>query len=133
MDGGRRACPLIRTQDVRKLCFDAGTRARIAETLGESDPLSAFFKECVVADPTADIACEELVKEYEAYCARKDWEPIAGRKLLQEIKRLMEQSFRISQSHDVKRRDTHLRGYRKVKVIGTEANAPASDQSQSSP
>lgn len=100
-------------------------QARIDSMLAESNSIDEFVKACVVSDPIRDVTSDELLGAYEQYCVKQDWTGVSSQAFRTKVKHVMLERHGVTQSHDVIRFETAVRGFRKVSLkVGVSTTPP---------
>lgn len=84
---------------------------RVDDMLAESDSLRAFIGLRIVRDPAASLTVDELVAEYENYCAKLGWVALTKAQAERNLGPLMMEIHRAAKRNDIKRGTSQRRGY----------------------
>ena len=84
---------------------------RVDDMLAESDSLRAFIGLRIVRDPAASLTVDELVAEYENYCAKLGWVALTKAQAERNLGPLMMEIHRAAKRNDIKRGSSQRRGY----------------------
>ena len=76
---------------------------RIESLLGESDSISEFVRNRVVAAPGVDVTTEEILHGYYEYCLEMRWIPRGIRMVQTSLEDLLLQIHRVGKRHDISR------------------------------
>ena len=104
----RAAWPLTPTQ-----------QKRIDDLLSESDSLRYFVSSNIERSHEESLTSEEIVSAYETLCAEISWEPLTKRQIERALPPLMMELHRSAKRHDIKRGNTHKRGFMGVRLRST--------------
>lgn len=84
--------------------------------LYESANVSAFARECVVADRGDSLTSDEAYQSYMSFCADREWQTLPRKKFGERISKAMLEEHRVSQANNILRRGHNQRGWRNVTI-----------------
>jgi len=96
---------------------------RVDDMLAESDSLRAFVGQRIVRVPEASLTVDELVAEYENYCAQLGWVALTKAQAERNLGPLMMEIHRAAKRNDIKRGTSQRRGYMGVCLTETEEHS----------
>jgi putative DNA primase/helicase len=79
--------------------------------LVESDSLRFFLRDRVQRAEGADLAVNEIVEAYAAFCPEMSWQPLSITDVHSSLEGLMLELFQVAKSHSVKRDGRSVRGF----------------------
>jgi len=89
---------------------------RVDDMLAESDSLRAFVSQRIVREHDASLSVDELLAEYENYCAELGWMSLAKARAERSLSPLMMEIHRAAKRHDIKRGTSQRRGFMGVRL-----------------
>lgn len=92
---------------------------RVDDMLAESDSLRSFVGQRVVRDPAASLTVDELVAEYENYCASLGWVALTKAQAERNLGPLMMELHRSAKRNDIQRGTSQRRGFMGVCLLET--------------
>jgi hypothetical protein len=92
--------------------------------LAESDSLRAFITQRIVRNPEASLTVDELVAEYENYCAHLGWVALTKAQAERNLGPIMMEIHRAAKRNDIKRGTSQKRGYMGICLTESENNNP---------
>ena len=93
---------------------------RVDDMLAESDSLRAFIGQRIVRAQEASLTVDELVAEYENYCAKLGWVALTKAQAERNLGPLMMEIHRAAKRNDINRGTSQRRGYMGVCLTETE-------------
>lgn len=97
------------------VALDPEQIARIDRLIAESDSISCYLKDRVEAFPGQQLAVNDLLAGYAAYCNINNWTPKPTRIVEHELEGFMRDLFGASKSKSISGTNGHIRGYRNVR------------------
>ena len=97
---------------------------RVDDMLAESDSLRAFITQRIVRNPEASLTVDELVAEYENYCAHLGWVALTKAQAERNLGPIMMEIHRAAKRNDIKRGTSQKRGYMGICLTESENNNP---------
>ncbi|MFZ4777878.1 MAG: hypothetical protein ACOYM3_21120, partial [Terrimicrobiaceae bacterium] len=94
---------------------------RVDDMLAESDSLRAFIGQRIMRVPEASLTVDELVAEYENYCAQLGWVALTKAQAERNLGPLMMEIHRAAKRNDIKRGTSQRRGYMGVCLTETDS------------
>jgi len=89
-------------------------RGVVDALLAESDSVRHFLTDRVMKKEGSELTVDEIVEAYAEFCPEKGWFPKPITDIQAELKNLMLELFRTTQSHSIKRDGRSVRGYRGI-------------------
>lgn len=90
---------------------------RVDDLLLESDAITAFVKECVIASQGATITVSELLIAFNNYCDNRGWQTLPERVFQNQLPDAMLNIHRSARRNDIPRDGKSQKGYSGFKVI----------------
>lgn len=94
------------------LPLTAKQRGLVDDLLQESDNVGRFVREGLKTGTETNVTSNEVAAAYARFCRERGWVPVLNPERY--LRDLIEQTHGITQSHDIKRNGTDLRGYRNL-------------------
>jgi phage/plasmid-associated DNA primase len=95
-----------------KLALNERQRAVVSDLLSESESCTCFARECIEREDGATLTASRAYKAYVRFCSSRVWPPLAEVKFNREFKIVVQSTFGITQSHDIREGSKVARGWR---------------------
>ena len=92
-------------------------QTRVDALLAESDSLRAFVNSRIERDPETTLTVDDIVAEYENFCADLGWAALTKAQAERGLGPLMMEILRAAKRNDIQRGTSHKRGFMGVRLI----------------
>jgi P4 family phage/plasmid primase-like protien len=103
-----------------QLVLSPGQKSRVDELLLESDSVNEFFRECCVADSTAEgLAVTDAFAAYSDFCTDRGWTGLSRNSFGRDCQEIAQRLFRVTIRHNIKGTDgKNQRGWKGFRLLG---------------